>query len=146
VAQRQREVKLHSRSLRRVLPPSGKPYFVSLRPKAASGVPEGPIGSRWVARVYLGNGRYVVETIASANDQAESNGMDVLSYVEAQRAAKLIFSRMTGLKTRNKNLTVPRFWKITSCNLGLKDDAPGMRETGLICIFYPGSATTQFRS
>jgi hypothetical protein len=106
MAQRNRESKLDTRCSRDKLAPSGKPYYRMLRPGLHLGYRKGRIGSRWVARVYLGSGRYVVETVASADDQTVANGTDILNYADAQRAVELIFCRITGHRTQHGRLTV----------------------------------------
>src|SRR4029453_4580304 len=43
---------------------------------------------KWVARYYIGAQNYQVETIAVADDASDANGVDVLSFAQAQAMAR----------------------------------------------------------
>jgi len=84
-----RDAKLDSRAARERLAPRGKPYFRTLDPglhlgyrklKGASG--------RWVVRHYNGAQKYLLETIATADDLSTANGVDVLDFRQAQQEAR----------------------------------------------------------
>jgi integrase len=43
---------------------------------------------KWVVRIYLGEQNYAVETIATADDKSDANGVDVLTFYQAQDKAR----------------------------------------------------------
>jgi integrase len=86
-----RDAKLDSRAARERLKPRGKPYWRGLdqglhvgyrRLKGASG--------RWAVRFYAGDQSYVTETIATADDLSDANGVDVLDWQQAQDKARAL--------------------------------------------------------
>ena len=60
-----RDSRLDSRAAREKLKPSGKPYFRDLEPNLHLGYRKGKHGGKWVMRRYVGDERYVVETIGA---------------------------------------------------------------------------------
>jgi integrase len=80
-----RDTKLESRAAREKLRARGKPYWRELEPgchlgyRRLSGKP-----GRWVARHYIGAQSYQTETIATADDYSDADGVAVLSYRQAQ--------------------------------------------------------------
>ena len=83
------DAKIGSRDARIKLKAQGKPYWRALdeglhigyrRLRGASG--------KWVVRHYTGGQTYVTETIATADDTSDANGVDVLSFSQAQAAAR----------------------------------------------------------
>jgi integrase len=87
-----RDTKLDSRSARDKLD-FDKLYWRSLDPQLALGYRRGSKGGRWVWRCYVGKGRYHTERIGTADDFADSDSVTVLSYGEAQHAARGMHSR-----------------------------------------------------
>jgi integrase len=83
-----REAKLDSRTARAKLAVRGKPYWRALDHKLHLGYRKSPAFGRWVARRYLGNQQYLTETIGTADDNAEADGVAVLSWWEAQAKAR----------------------------------------------------------
>lgn len=85
-----RDAKLDNPAAREKLKARGKPYYRMLDPglhlgyRRLKGAP-----GRWVARYYVGNQAYVVETIATADDFSAANGVDVLDFRQAQEAARM---------------------------------------------------------
>ncbi len=79
-----RDASLGSRSARFGLAASGKPYYRALDPGLHIGYRKGKDGGRWVMRRYLGDGTYQVETIATADDKADADGVAVLDFRQAQ--------------------------------------------------------------
>ena len=91
-----RDSNLETRTARSRLPVAHKPYFRLIEPGLHLGyrkLPSGP--GTWVARRYRGNGKYAVENlrtqdgqIALADDYDDADGVRILTFAQAQRAAK----------------------------------------------------------
>jgi integrase len=79
-----RDARLETRAARAKLKPGGKPYWRAIDPGLHLGYRKGKAGGKWVMRSYLGDGTYRVETIATADDSADADGVAVLSYAQAQ--------------------------------------------------------------
>jgi hypothetical protein len=82
---------LDTRSSRRILKASGKPHFVRLHDSLHLGYRRGmrkDSAGRWVVRRYLGDGKYVVETIGTADDLQVADGANILTFDQAQEAAR----------------------------------------------------------
>jgi integrase len=88
VAKAIRDSKLDSRSSREKLRPSGKPYFRSIDHGLHLGYRKGAAGGKWVMRRYLGDEKYAVETIGKADDRENADGVDILTFHQAQGAAR----------------------------------------------------------
>jgi integrase len=87
MARHVRNPKLDSRTAREKLKPSGKPLYADLGNRLHLGYRKGKRGGSWVLRRYLGDEKYLVETIAEADDIADADGVNVLTYTQAQDAA-----------------------------------------------------------
>jgi integrase len=101
-----RDAKLDSRAAREKLKPSGKPYYRALDPGLHIGYRKGATGGRWVMRWYVGEGKYEVETIGTADDKADAGEGDVvLDFRQAQarvREKHLEHTRIAkGLQTQS---------------------------------------------
>jgi hypothetical protein len=83
-----RERKLDSPTARAKLKPSGKPYFKAIDIGLALGYRKGLHGGRWVLRRYIGDERYAVETIGTADDHSDADDIEVLDFYQAQRKAR----------------------------------------------------------
>lgn len=83
-----RDSRLDSRSAREKLKPSGKPYFRPLEMNLHLGYRKGKHGGKWVMRRYVGDERYAVETIGAADDFADADGAEVLTFHQAQDKAR----------------------------------------------------------
>jgi integrase len=83
-----KDSKLDSRTARARLKPSAKPYYRGLDHGLHIGYRKGARAGRWVARFYLGEQQYEVETIGTADDFAEADGVAVLDWRQAQDAAR----------------------------------------------------------
>jgi integrase len=79
-----RDAKLDSRSARTKLAVSGKPYYRAIDPGLHLGYRKGVAGGKWVMRWYIGEGDYKVETLGTADDRADADGVAVLDYRQAQ--------------------------------------------------------------
>ncbi len=79
-----RDSALETRTARSRLKASGKPYYRAIDPGLHLGYRRGKAGGKWVMRWYVGEGDYRVETIATADDSADADGVVILDYREAQ--------------------------------------------------------------
>lgn len=84
-----RDLKLESRTARSGLKARGKPYYKTLDEGLHIGYRKPRSGpGKWVVRYYAGSQTYQVETVASADDLSDANGVDVLSFAQAQADAR----------------------------------------------------------
>jgi hypothetical protein len=95
VARRIRESILDSRDARLKLKIRGKPYWRSIGSGLHVGYRKGKDVRRWVARVYVGSGQYVVEAIGHADDVEDADGVNVLTLWQAQDRARQLASKRT---------------------------------------------------
>src|SRR5262249_3857827 len=93
-----RDAALESRTARSKLDPSGQPYYRALEPgllhlgyrKPQSGA------GKWLARHYVGNGGYRLHKIGVADDLSDADGKVILSYKQAQAAARKLMVEQAG--------------------------------------------------
>jgi integrase len=90
-----RESTLDSREARLKLKPRGKPYWRAIGPGLHIGYRKGNNARRWVARIYVGAGQYVVESIGHADDTVDANGANVLTFWQAQDSARQLAAKRT---------------------------------------------------
>ncbi|ACA21158.1 integrase family protein [Methylobacterium sp. 4-46] len=84
-----RDANLDSRTARARLEPRGKPYFRTLEPGLHLGYRRLARGAgKWVARHYVGERAYEVETLATADDFSDADGVAVLNFRQAQELAR----------------------------------------------------------
>src|SRR5437868_6219522 len=84
-----RDTSLDTRTARSRLRARGKPYFRVLEPGLHLGYRKGSSGAgKWVARHYVGDEAYQVETIATADDYSDADGVAILSFAQAQTLAR----------------------------------------------------------
>ena len=95
MARRIRESILDSRDARLKLKVRGKPYWRSIGFGLHVGYRKGKDARRWVARVYVGGGQYVVETMGQADDFADADGFEVLDFWQAQDRARKLAAKRT---------------------------------------------------
>ena len=79
---------LESRAARSKIKARGKPYYRSLDEGLHLGYRKGQGAGKWVARYYVGEQQYVVETIGMSDDMSDPNGVDILSFAQAQTMAR----------------------------------------------------------
>ncbi|WLA44961.1 hypothetical protein QIH80_23775 [Bradyrhizobium elkanii] len=80
---------LDSRTARSRLRARGKPYWRGLEPGLHLGYRKPLSGAgRWLARHYIGHQAYEVETIATADDFSDPDGVAILSFGQAQTLAR----------------------------------------------------------
>ena len=85
-----RDGRLESRNSRAKLKISKKPYFAILEVGLLHlGYRRSKDGGKWVMRRYLGERRYEVVNIATADDREDADGVEILSYNQAQERARM---------------------------------------------------------
>jgi integrase len=84
-----RDAKLETRAARSRLEPRGKPYYKSLEPGLHLGYRKPVSGAgKWVLRHYVGGEAYAVETIATADDFSDADGVAIRDFRQAQTVAR----------------------------------------------------------
>jgi integrase len=103
-----RDANLDSRTARSRLKARGRPYFRALEPGLHLGYRKPLSGpGKWVARHYVGEHNYEVETLAIADDYSDADGVAVLNFHEAQGLARSrMVSRAHSAAGKTKPLTV----------------------------------------
>jgi integrase len=80
-----RDTKLQSREARRELDARGKPYYRMIEEGLHLGYRKPKSGAgKWVLRHYIGGQTYELETIASADDLSDADGVAILNFKQAQ--------------------------------------------------------------
>jgi integrase len=93
MAKRVRDTLLDNRAARAKLKQRGKPYYKCIGEGLHVGYRKGQRAGKWVVRRYAGQSSYVVETIAEADDVADADGVQILSFWQAQERAWKIANR-----------------------------------------------------
>jgi integrase len=84
-----RDTNLDSRAARSRLKARGKPYYRSVEPGLHLGYRKPLAGAgKWLARHYVGEQAYELETIGIADDYSDADGVAVLSYRQALAKAR----------------------------------------------------------
>jgi integrase len=84
-----RDASLDSRTARARLKARGKPYYRAIEPGLHLGYRRPTSGAgKWLARHYTGNQTYQLETIATADDYSDADGVAVLNFKQAQEKAR----------------------------------------------------------
>src|SRR3954468_12815645 len=84
-----RDANLETRTARSRLQPRPKPHFRGLEPGLHRGYRKPLRGAgKWVGRYYIGGQAYTVETIGTADDFSDADGIAILDYRQAQAAAR----------------------------------------------------------
>ncbi len=86
-----RDANLETRTARARLKASGKPYYRAIDAGLHLGYRKGKTGGKWVARRYVGNQNYRLETIGAADDTIDPDGAEILSFAQAQAKARELF-------------------------------------------------------
>src|SRR5680860_1234170 len=83
---------LDSKEARRRLAPRAKPYFRAIERGLHLGYRRLATGAAgpWVARHYLGDGRYEEEAIGHADDLSDADGVAILNYWQAVGIGEII--------------------------------------------------------
>jgi integrase len=88
-----KDVKLESRTAREKLVARKKPYFRAIESGRHVGYYKGPRSGSWLARTNEG-GSYREKKLGAADDVRDANGIDVLSFSQAQAAARKWFDEL----------------------------------------------------
>jgi integrase len=88
-----RDVRLDSRAARERLEARKKPYYRAIEPGRHLGYYKGSRGGAWLARTNEA-GRYHEKKLGTADDVRDANGVDVLSFGQAQAAARKWFDEL----------------------------------------------------
>jgi len=83
-----RHSKLETRSGRATLPRRRAPYFAKVAQGLQLGYYRGSTGGAWIARRYVGSGRYETDTVGLADDTVDADGVNVMTYFQAIEAAR----------------------------------------------------------
>jgi integrase len=90
-----RDTSLETRAARSRLKARGKPWYRAIEEglhlgyRKAKGRPGKPaVAGKWVVRHYVGGQAYAVETIASADDFSDADGIAILNFRQAQEKAR----------------------------------------------------------
>jgi integrase len=108
MARRVKDATLDSREARSKLKPRGKPYYRLIEPGLHVGYRKlkGRAGT-WVARHYVGEQSYQVESIGAADDLSDADGEAVLSYWNSvERARERMVSRAHAAVGKRGPITV----------------------------------------
>lgn len=87
-----KDVRLDSRAARERLAPRKKPYYRVIETGRHVGYYKGQRSGTWLARTIVG-ARYAEQKLGMADDIRDANGLDVLSFSQAQAAARDWFDR-----------------------------------------------------
>jgi hypothetical protein len=108
---------LDSRTARSRLKARGKPYWRGLEPGLHLGFRRPATGAgKWLARHYVGDQKYEVETIGVADDFSDPDGVAILSFPQAQTLARtriahtLRPARPSRSPSRMRSTRTSNFW------------------------------------
>ena len=87
-----RDTNLETRAARRRLTARHKPYWRLIDQGRHLGYFKGKRGGAWIARYFLGAGRYAERKLGTADDTQDADGVGVLSFQQAQAEARGWFS------------------------------------------------------
>jgi len=93
-----REANLETRTARSRLPQTRKPYWRKIDQGCHVGYYKGKRSGSWVARYFLGDGRYAEATLGLADDIQDADGVGALSFSQAQANARRWFSEQARKK------------------------------------------------
>jgi integrase len=96
MARRIRDRDLETRAARAKLKPQGKPYYRTVAPGLHLGYRKGKRACPWVVRFYTGEQRYEVESIGTADDLSDADGVKVLNFWQAQECAREMHGQRAG--------------------------------------------------
>ena len=85
------DARLETRTARAALKASGKPYFRAIDEGLHIGYRKGQSAGKWVMRSYIGGQSYRLETVGTADDTIDADGVSILSFAQAQAIARQRF-------------------------------------------------------
>ena len=104
--------RLVNRTQRAKLKAKGEPYWLVMEKGRSLGYRKGKLGGEWVARFYdpLAKPTKRYRSLGTADDASDADGVTILSFVQAQAAARAWFlvahEDATGVRVKGKPLTV----------------------------------------
>ena len=103
-----RDSNLETRTARSRLKSRGRPYYRSIEPGLHLGYRKPAKGAgKWVVRHYVGDEAYDVETVATADDFSDADGVAILDFRQAQALAReRMIARAHAAAGKGKPLTV----------------------------------------
>lgn len=87
-----RDANLETRAARGRIKARKKPYYRTIDQGAHLGYYKGTRAGSWLARYFIGEGRYAETTLGKADDATDADGVAVLSYRQAQEKARAWFA------------------------------------------------------
>jgi hypothetical protein len=109
-----RDTKLETRTARARLPIGPKPYFRRLEIGFHLGYRRLSSAGTWIARRFSQDGRYRENRLGLTDDTQDADGVSVLNYAQAQKAAREWWRsemrREEGHDTRSGYLLSPTRW------------------------------------
>lgn len=104
-----RDTNLETRNARRRLKVQGKPYWRALNQGLHLGYRKGARGCTWVVRRLNEAGRYEESRLALADDFQDADGLAILDYVQAQKAAQEWFQRAVRIEAGLEEVAVGNY-------------------------------------
>src|SRR5262245_50316907 len=103
-----RDTNLETRTARNRLRARGKPYYRAIEPGLHLGYRKSLSGAgKWIARHYIGDQAYQIETIGTADDHSDGDGVAILSYRHAlAKARERMVARAQSAEGKHGPLTV----------------------------------------
>jgi integrase len=89
-----RDAKIETRQARSRLPVVDEPHWRSIAEGSHIGYRKGIRGGKWIGRFRGGRGAYVKKVLGAADDVVDADGVDFLSYRQAQDAAQAWFEEL----------------------------------------------------
>lgn len=93
MARKVENTKVTSRSARATLPVRREPFWTVISPGCALGYRKGSKSGTWIARFRDETGKQHYDALAAADDAMDPNGETILSFAQAQEAARASFVR-----------------------------------------------------
>lgn len=87
------DTNLSTRTARKRLKSRAKPYWRLIEHGRHIGYRRTPRGGTWVARLYLGSGKYAETRVGTADNVTDADEVEVLNWSQAQKAARDWFVR-----------------------------------------------------
>jgi hypothetical protein len=121
------DAKLESRTARLKLSSRKKPYFRSIDPGRHLGYYKGSKGGIWLARINDG-GAYREQKLGTADDVRDANDLDVLSFSQAQSAARNWFDSYALEKVRVPPELTTSIREAVQTYIGFRNEREALRQ------------------